>query len=178
MADPGQSRPKGVVEHVEAAAADVATGDRSLESVLSLVDPPSPEVSAHPSPRALVRAAPFRAASGGFQVQSGGAFEAASVAPFVDLEFLADCARGGYVALVECAAERPVIVGVAQVGRPTLVRLEAREVEIIANEQLTLKSGRAAMLLRQDGVVELLGTRISAASRGLLRLVGRALRLN
>ena len=49
---------------------------------------------------------------------------------------------------------------------------------IDAAEELVLRAGRAALRLREDGDVELVGSRISAASRGLFRLVGRILRLN
>ncbi|MEZ4311015.1 MAG: hypothetical protein R3F14_23480 [Polyangiaceae bacterium] len=43
---------------------------------------------------------------------------------------------------------------------------------------MLLRAGRAALRLREDGDVELVGSRISAASRGLFRIVGRILRLN
>ena len=41
-----------------------------------------------------------------------------------------------------------------------------------------LRSGRAALRMRGDGDVELVGSRIATMSRGLYRLVGRVLRLN
>jgi hypothetical protein len=39
-------------------------------------------------------------------------------------------------------------------------------------------AGRGAIRIRGDGDIEIVGSRISAASRGLFRLVGRILRLN
>jgi hypothetical protein len=67
---------------------------------------------------------------------------------------------------------------VLQTRLPEVVTLRAAEVEIDASRSLTLRSGRAGLRLRADGEVELVGSRISAASRGLMRLVGRVLRLN
>lgn len=70
------------------------------------------------------------------------------------------------------------VVGMLQVRVPEVNHLTGRVIEISASESLTLRSGRAGLRLRADGDVEVVGSRISAASRGLLRLVGRALRLN
>lgn len=70
------------------------------------------------------------------------------------------------------------VVGILQTRIPDVTKLHGRSIEINATESLTLKSGRAGLRFRADGDVELVGSRISAASRGLLRLVGKALRLN
>ena len=70
------------------------------------------------------------------------------------------------------------VVGMLQTRVPEVTKLQGRIIEINASDSLTLKSGRAGLRFRADGDVELVGSRISAASRGLLRLVGKALRLN
>lgn len=70
------------------------------------------------------------------------------------------------------------VVGILQTRVPAVTVLEGKTIEIKASESLTLRSGRAGLRFRADGDVELVGSRISAASRGLLRLVGKALRLN
>lgn len=81
--------------------------------------------------------------------------------------------------LIECSpGDAPCLVGVLQTQLPQVVKLQATDVEIDASRSLTLRSGRAGLRLRADGEVELVGSRISAASRGLMRLVGRVLRLN
>lgn len=72
----------------------------------------------------------------------------------------------------------PVIVGVVRSRKPDTVRISARKIEIEGEEELLLRSGKGALRLREDGDIELVGSRISAASRGLFRLVGKMLRLN
>jgi hypothetical protein len=109
---------------------------------------------------------------------SAGAIEAV-LAPEVEMAFLENARREGQRVLVEIEpGQTPVVVGVLQTRLPERVKLEGRVIEIDAKESLTLRSGRAGLRLRKDGDVELIGTRISAASRGLMRLVGRVLRLN
>lgn len=71
-----------------------------------------------------------------------------------------------------------VLVGVLRCRQPEKLRLVAPVVEIEADQELLLRSGKAAVRLREDGEIEIVGSRISAASRGLFRLVGRMLRLN
>jgi hypothetical protein len=43
--------------------------------------------------------------------------------------------------------------------------------------EILLRSGRGAIRIREDGDIEVVGSRISAASRELFRIVGRLLRL-
>jgi hypothetical protein len=70
------------------------------------------------------------------------------------------------------------IVGVIQTRSPSDIKWSANTIEIEAKRELLLRSGRAALRLREDGDVELIGSRIHAASRGLFKIVGRILRLN
>jgi len=61
----------------------------------------------------------------------------------------------------------------------TSVRLTAGgEVAIDGGQEVLVRSGAAAVRLRGEDGTEILAGRISASSRGLLRLVGRILRLN
>ncbi len=56
--------------------------------------------------------------------------------------------------------------------------LSAGTVTIEGEREVMIRAGRSAIRLREDGDIEIVGSRISAASRGLFRLVGRILRLN
>lgn len=109
---------------------------------------------------------------------NGPAVEAL-VATEVDPEVVADACESGNAVLVETIlGELPVIVGVLQTKRPTALRLRAATIQIEGDDEVLLRSGGAAIRLRADGNIEVVGSRISAASRGLFRLVGRILRLN
>jgi hypothetical protein len=72
----------------------------------------------------------------------------------------------------------PLVVGVLQTRRPRELKLRAGTVTIEGEQEVLIRAGRAAIRLREDGDIEIVGSRISAASRGLFRLVGRILRLN
>jgi hypothetical protein len=97
----------------------------------------------------------------------------------VDLEVLQEAFETGDRVLCEPdAAGDPVVVGVVRSRRPDTLKLAARRIEIEGDEEVLVKSGNGAMRLREDGDIEVVGSRISAASRGLFRLVGRMLRLN
>ena len=102
----------------------------------------------------------------------------ARVAPEVELRLLTLALRNRDSVLVEVDGDRLWVVGILQVRLPERVEVRAREVLIEADQELTLRSGRAGARLRKDGDIELVGSRISAASRGLFRIVGRILRLN
>lgn len=99
--------------------------------------------------------------------------------PDVDREVVQEAFEVGDRVLCEPDADgRPVVVGVVRARKPDTIRISARKIEIEGDEELLLRSGKGALRLREDGDVELIGSRISAASRGLFRLVGRMLRLN
>ena len=103
----------------------------------------------------------------------------ASIAEDVDLEIVEEAFAQGERVLVEPGpGGSVVIVGALRTRRPEVLRLKAEQIEIEAERELVLRSGVAAVRLREDGDVEVVGSRISAASRGLFRLVGRMLRLN
>jgi len=103
----------------------------------------------------------------------------ASVALDVELELVEEAAAHKDAVLVESDGENePVIVGVLQTRRPREVHVTGEKIVIEGSREVLLRSGRAALRLREDGDIEIVGSRISAASRGLFRLVGRILRLN
>lgn len=109
----------------------------------------------------------------------GGAQIEAVLDETVDPELVARASRDGDRVLCEEDAEvGAVIVGVLQTRLPETLELKARNIVIDAESEVTIKSGKAGMRLREDGDVELVGSRITTMSRGLFRLVGRMLRLN
>lgn len=103
----------------------------------------------------------------------------AAIAPDVERELVEEAAAQGGAVLVEVDGEgEALVVGVVQTRRPREVRVTGDKVIVEAEREVLLRAGRAALRLREDGDVELVGSRISAASRGLFRIVGRILRLN
>jgi hypothetical protein len=103
----------------------------------------------------------------------------ATLAEDVDTQLIARAIESGDRVVIEREANgASFIVGVLQTRVPDEIHLEAKRIHLDANEEILLRSGRGAMRIRRDGDVELVGSRISAMSRGLFRLVGRVLRLN
>ncbi|WP_437931025.1 hypothetical protein WMF37_17925 [Sorangium sp. So ce291] len=103
----------------------------------------------------------------------------AEIAPEVDPEVIADAhARGDAVLIELCEGALPLIVGALTTQRPKALHLKADTITLEGAQELLLRSGRGAIRIREDGDIEVVGSRISAASRGLFRIVGRLLRLN
>jgi hypothetical protein len=102
-----------------------------------------------------------------------------AIAEEVDPEILADALANGERVLLEYVpGEAPQVVGVLQTQRPREIHLRAATIHIEGEQEVILRSGRGAVRIRQDGDIEMEGSRISAVSQGLFRLVGRLLRLN
>jgi hypothetical protein len=101
----------------------------------------------------------------------------ALLAPGLEVELLEQAVEDGGMILVE-EGPPPLVVGVLQTRRPRELKLRAGTVIIEGEQEVLIRAGHAAIRLREDGDVEIVGSRISAASRGLFRLVGRILRLN
>lgn len=99
--------------------------------------------------------------------------------PDVDAVVVEDAFMNGDRVMVE-ADERGIlaVVGVLQCRRPENLKIRAETIEIEAEREIKLSTGKAAFRVREDGDVDVVGSRISIASRGLFRLVGRMLRLN
>jgi hypothetical protein len=172
----------------KAKAEKVERREDVLERVLEKVAPLStPRAEPQPLP---VRAAPavptLRTArlvslpAGKAEIAFRGAKPVEAVlAEGVERELLRRAMVNRDVVLVEWTPDAvPVVVGVVQTRTPNEVVIAGQKVTIDAEEELTLRSGTAAMRLRADGDVEVVGSRIAMASRGLFRLVGRMLRLN
>lgn len=177
-------------EEIEIAnEAEIETEDRSLERLLEHVTgetAPSPtaEPDATPTPAAApgLRTARVVAVNGlraQIAYRGRGAAVTASIDDGVDAELVKRAMDGNEAVLVEADPEvGAVIVGVVQTRVPDVAEIKARKVVIDAGEELLLRSGRGALRIREDGDVELVGSRISTLSRGLFRIVGRVLRLN
>lgn len=104
---------------------------------------------------------------------------AATIAPDVERELIEEAAAHKDAVLVEPGDDgAPVIVGVVQTRKPREVHVTGEKIVVEGSREVLIRAGRAALRLREDGDVELVGSRISAASRGLFRIVGRILRLN
>jgi hypothetical protein len=97
----------------------------------------------------------------------------------VDREVVEQAMENGDLVLVEVdPAGQPFVIGVIQRKVPEALTIKAQKLTLEADQEVTLRAGRAALRLREDGDVELVGSRISTMSRGLFRIVGRVLRLN
>lgn len=103
----------------------------------------------------------------------------AAIAPETEREIIEDAVAQKESVLVEVGEDgQPFVVGVVQTRKPSEVHVTGEKIVVEGSREVLIRSGRAALRLREDGDVELVGSRISAASRGLFRIVGRILRLN
>lgn len=103
----------------------------------------------------------------------------AEIAPEVGADVIREaCDNRGLVLVEMMQGAVPVVIGALQTQKPSEIHLKAATVHIEGEQELLLRSGRAAIRIRGDGTIEMIGSRISAASRGLFQLVGRILRLN
>ncbi|MCA9634109.1 MAG: hypothetical protein KC766_40970 [Myxococcales bacterium] len=151
-------------------------GGRSAEAAVE-----EERALAAPAPSPGLRSAQLVSVAGrAVRVRFRGSKEAfeARVAPEVEPRLVDLAMRNRDSVLVEGAADELWVVGVLQVRIPERLELRAREILIEGEREVSLRAGRAGARLRKDGDVELVGSRISAASRGLFRIVGRILRLN
>ncbi len=97
----------------------------------------------------------------------------------VDAEVVQRALENGDRVLVEIdPVLGPLIVGVVQRRIPRKVEIRGETVVIEADREILLRTGTGAMRIREDGDIEVVGSRISTVSRGLFRIVGRVLRLN
>jgi hypothetical protein len=175
--DAPHARPSVEVKADETTRDPVASlPDAGLDRLLSQVEAPRPGPSAS---YGLRSARLVSVGKGAAYIAWRGSNErvAAAIADGVEAELLEEIEGEGGSVLVEDGPP-PVIVGVLQTRRPRDLVLRAKRIAIEAEDEVLLRSGRAAVRLREDGDIEIVGGRISAASRGLFRLVGRVLRLN
>ncbi len=146
-----------------------------VERLLDQVAPPSELLAGGGG----LRAARLVSVEGGAALIEwrGGARVGAMLAPGLERELLEEVVEERGMVLVE-EGPPPLVVGVLQTRRPRELKLRAGTVTIEGEHEVMIRAGRAAIRLREDGDIEIVGSRISAASRGLFRLVGRILRLN
>lgn len=163
-----------------------ASSPSAIDRVLSLIDESPKDQSLAPRERpsaenaALVAGFVQSRTGKDVQVQVLGhaPSQTATIADHMDLELVDRASAEGDLALL-CHVDGCLqLIGVVQTKLPRDTVIRGRNIVVEADEQLTLRSGRAAIQLRSDGAIEMLGTRIAATSRGVFRLIGRALRLN
>jgi hypothetical protein len=169
---PGGDAPPAPVE------AD-ARGADGVDALLERVAAPAPIAAARLPALAMARV--VRVEREGALVAVRGRAEPvlASIGDDVDRELVERAAKVGDAVLVEVVeGEAPVVAGVVQRRIPPDIELRAATVTIEAEREVVLRAGRSALRIREDGDVELVGSRLLAMSRGLFRIVGRVLRLN
>ncbi|WP_437970992.1 hypothetical protein WMF04_17650 [Sorangium sp. So ce260] len=186
--DPRQPGASAAVEELEpeAAPAEASGAPRvTLDDVLAepaeaaLAPPPAPGAQPLGAAMRTARIAAIAGRQARIVVRGAAGPVEALVAPEVDPEVIADAyARGDAVLIELCEGALPLIVGALTTQRPKALHLKAATITIEGEQELLLRSGRGAVRIREDGDIEVVGSRISAASRGLFRIVGRLLRLN
>lgn len=180
MADASRDKAESVVvvEDEEATAAPVEPADPSIARLLEHVSatPATPEIV---PPLRTARVVSMK--GGGVQIAWRGRGDAveADLDDGVDAELVQRAMEVGDRVLVEIdPIEGPLVVGVVQRRIPAKVEIRGETVVIEAEREILLRTGRGAMRIREDGDIEVVGSRISTVSRGLFRIVGRVLRLN
>ena len=176
----GEANTYGTAEVTEALELpmDAAIETRSVLDELAMATPKRVETEASPFVRSarLIHVGPLDVT-----IAWRGSNEElrALVASEVDRELLVEAFETRSPVLVERAGdETPVVIGLVQTRRPRDVKVTGERVEIRAEREILLRTGHAGLRLLADGEIELVGTRVSAISRGLFRIVGRMLRLN
>ncbi len=176
----------------EADPAEVAQADTSLDELMNQVADPlvstTPQKQA-PAPQPVIgltgvamrTGCPLSVTGRGvcLEVRGVEGVVMGELAPGVSPEVVLQAAENGDAVVLECVANMPpLVVGVLQTRIPETITIRAKKLHLEGDEELLIRSGQAAMRLRKDGDVEIVGSRIAAMSRGLFRLVGRVLRLN
>jgi hypothetical protein len=176
-----------VVTFAEPPEATAEEARQSIERLLEHVpEAASPEPEARPAaeqaPRAylsMARVIGVKGRDAQIVLRGKASPVAATIDDGVDRALVEGAAARGDKVLVEVEpGAMPVVVGLVQTRVPETLELRADRVVIEAGSELLLRSGRGALRIRQDGDVELVGSRISTLSRGLFRVVGKILRLN
>jgi hypothetical protein len=176
MAD--MNRDRAEAESVVIEEETAAPADPSIERLLEHV---SAELAVPEAPPPLRTARVVSMAGGGVQITWRGLRDPveADLDEGVDAEVVTRAMENGDRVLVEIdPVLGPLVVGVVQRRVPAKVEIRGETVVIEAEREILLRSGRGAMRIREDGDIEVVGSRISTMSRGLFRIVGRVLRLN
>ena len=176
MADAKRGRAEAEATTIEDEEEAVEPADRSIERLLAHVAVASPE-----TPPALRTARVVAITGSSARITWRGLRDPvdAELDEGVDSELVARAMENGDRVLVEIDQELgPLVVGVVQRRIPAKVEIRGETVVIEAEREILIRSGRGAMRIREDGDIEVVGSRISTMSRGLFRIVGRVLRLN
>ena len=182
-AEPTQAAPASVVaDEAESAAPAEASGGAAAALEAFLPSPSDEPASREPQRPMGMRSAKVVGLAGRTAtVYVRGEDQAQELAldPDVDAAVVREAMESGERVMVEADEEGAwVVVGVLRSRVPEKLRLTGETIEIEAEREVLLRAGTGAVRIRQDGDIEIVGSRISAASRGLFRLVGRMLRLN
>ena len=175
MADANRDQPEAEVVVEEEAS---APADASIARLLEHVSAEAVTPEAAPP---LRTARVVSMSGGGVQIAWRGRSEAveADLDEGVDSELVKRAMEAGDRVLVEIdPVLGPLVVGVVQRRVPAKVEIRGETVVIEAEREILLRTDRGAMRIREDGDIEVVGSRISTMSRGLFRIVGRVLRLN
>jgi hypothetical protein len=162
--------------HPPASAQDELRAPEPVERLLEQVAAPSEMLGGGGGLR-VARIVSVAGAAALIEWRGSAARVGAVLAPGLEVELLEQAVEDRGMVLVE-EGSAPLVVGVLQTRRPRELKLRAGTVTIEGEHEVMIRAGHAAIRLRGDGDIEIVGSRISAASRGLLRLVGRILRLN
>ncbi len=189
MADANRDRAESEIVEIEEAMAPQASlvaeaaepADPSIERLLAHVAAAAPAAPAPEVAPALRTARVVAIAAGTARITWRGLRDPveADLDEGVDSELVQRAMENGDRVLVEFdPALGPLVVGVVQRRIPARVEIRGETVVIEADREVVIRSGRGAMRIRDDGDIEVVGSRISTMSRGLFRIVGRVLRLN
>lgn len=178
MADASRDRAESEALAAEEVSVSPADASASIERLLEHV---SPEAAAPEVAPPLRMARVVSMTGGGVQIawRSRGDAVEADLDEGVDPDLVKRALESGARVLVEIDPDLgPLVVGVVQRRIPAKVEIRGETVVIEAEREILLRAGRGAMRIREDGDIEVVGSRISTMSRGLFRIVGRVLRLN
>ena len=115
------------------------------------------------------------------ELVSGGAVSA-RIGPGVSPALVEECLRERRTVLVTQGRDGPVMLGTVQTA-PSIeksaehVRVEGREVELVASDKLSLRVGRSALELDEDGVLRLAGKRLTIDVAALVRVLSAKVEL-
>jgi hypothetical protein len=151
--------------------------------------PASTRKRIRPGPRVVYTQAPLLLATvvgredGGWRVRIGATEQVVALDPHVDPVLVQEAAQSGTRVVLDAAGEAVAIVGLLLTSRAlTLDRAgtvdaKVRSFRVSAEDEITLKVPRAYLRMRGEDL-EAYGQQILARARGVLRLLGVAIKLN
>lgn len=94
-----------------------------------------------------------------------------------------DAGRAVTVAFLGGDAERPIVTGLLQATgepreRPAKLELDAKELELVADKQITLRCGKSSIVLTQDGRIVIRGEHLLSRATSVNRIRGGTIQLN